>query len=105
VAAVDLERARRQVLVRRLRDAERPDRLLETAALDLFVLGRVRPLAERAAQIEALDAHAVSAEFRRLLAAGPSVAVTGQVGRGVRERLRRLVEPIQATKAPTPTSN
>lgn len=91
VSAEDLERARRQVLVRRLRDAERPDRLLETAALDLFVRGRVRSQAERAAEIEALDAAAVTAQFRRLRAAGPSIAVSGQVGRGVRERLRRLV--------------
>lgn len=94
IDAVDLERARRQVLVRRLRDAERPDRLLEAAALDLLVLGRVRSLAECAAQIESLSAEAVAAEFQRMLAVGPSVAVTGQVGRGVRERLRRLVAAV-----------
>jgi predicted Zn-dependent peptidase len=91
VAAVDLERGRRQVLVRRLRDLERPDRLMEMAALDLFVLGRVRPPAEWALLIEALSAEAVRGVFQGLLAVGPSVAVAGQVGRGVRERLRRIL--------------
>jgi hypothetical protein len=77
--------------VRRLRDLERPDRLMEMAALDLFVLGRVRPPAEWALLIEALSAEAVRGVFQGLLAVGPSVAVAGQVGRGVRERLRRIL--------------
>ncbi|MCK6425001.1 MAG: insulinase family protein [Burkholderiaceae bacterium] len=90
ISPTDLERARRQVQVRRLRDAERPDRLLETAALDLFVLGRVRPVAERIAQVEGVSAEALQAWFASCLEAGASIAVTGQVGRGVRERLRQL---------------
>lgn len=90
ISPTDLERARRQVQVRRLRDAERPDRLLEAAALDLFVLGRVRPVAERIAQADTVSAEALQAWFADRLAGGVSIAVTGQVGRGVRERLRQL---------------
>jgi predicted Zn-dependent peptidase len=91
VDAVDLERARNQLLVRRLRAQERPWRLLEDAALDLFALERVRTPGERAARIGAVDADDVRAAFRRMLDAGVSVAVAGQVGRGVRDRLRALV--------------
>ncbi|WP_088279650.1 pitrilysin family protein [Ideonella sp. A 288] len=91
VDAVDLERAQRQILVRRLRDQEHPVRLLEDAALDLFALGRVRSRAERMQRIQAVGAGDVRDAFQRLLGAGLSVAVTGQVGRGVRDRLRDIV--------------
>jgi len=42
VGQVDLERARNQIAVRRMRSQERPVRRVEDAALDLFVHGRVR---------------------------------------------------------------
>ena len=42
VDAVDLERARNQIVVRRLHDAEKPLRRLEDAALEVFVHGRLR---------------------------------------------------------------
>ena len=91
VDAVDLERARHQIQVRRLRALERPSRQLEDAALDLFALGRVRGVAERAARLAAISAEEVRAAFQRMHSAGVSVSVAGQVGRGVRERLRGLV--------------
>jgi predicted Zn-dependent peptidase len=91
VDEVDLERARNQLLVRRLRSQERPWRLLEDAALDLFALGRVRTPAERAARIAGVGVDDVRTAFARMLEHGVSLAVAGQVGRGVRDRLRGLV--------------
>ncbi|MDH4287670.1 MAG: insulinase family protein, partial [Aquincola sp.] len=51
IDAAELSRARNQLRVRRLRDAEKPLRRLEDAALDLFTLGRVRSIEERAAAL------------------------------------------------------
>ncbi len=91
VDAVDLERAHNQLAVRRLRALEDPLQRMEAAALDLFTLGRVRPPGERLAQLREVSAGQVRDCFCRLLAAGPSVAVTGAVARGTRDRLRRLL--------------
>ncbi len=91
VSAQDLERARNQVKVRRLRQLERPSRRLEQAALDLPVLGRLRPQAQWASRLAALDAEQMRQGFARMLAAGASVAVTGELGRGAGERLRGIV--------------
>lgn len=88
---VDLERAHNQLLVRRLRALEEPARRLEAAALDLFIHGRVRSLAEWRAGIAAVDGERVRALFARMLAAGPAVAVSGKVPRGLRERVRTLL--------------
>ena len=90
VDAVGLERARNQLVVRRLRDAERPTRRLEDAALDLFALGRVRPVAEAAARSEAVTAANVRDAFARLLGTKAAVAVVGKVRKGVPERVREL---------------
>jgi len=92
VEAVDLERAQHQLAVRRLHQRERPMRALEDAALDWFALGRVRGAGEREARMRALGAADVRTAFERMLAAPLSLAVTGQVRRGTRERLSRLVE-------------
>jgi predicted Zn-dependent peptidase len=87
VEAVDLERARNQVTVRLLRDHEQPARAMETAALDLFVLGRVRTVAQRVDAVQAVTAPQVRTAFGRMLAAGPALAVTGNLPRGVSQRL------------------
>jgi predicted Zn-dependent peptidase len=92
VAPVDLERAQHQLAVRRLHQRERPMRVLEDAALDWFALGRVRGAGERDARLRALGAADARAAFERMLAAPVALAVTGQVRRGTRERLSRLVE-------------
>ena len=92
VREVDVQRARHQLLVRRLRALERPAQRLEDAALELFALGRVRSPAEHTARIEALGAADVRRAFARMRAAGPSLAVTGHTGRGVRARLRAAWE-------------
>jgi predicted Zn-dependent peptidase len=91
ISAVDLERAHNQLLVRRLRALEEPARRLESAALDLFIHGRVRSLAEWRAAIAAAGAEPVRALFQRMLQAGPAVAVTCKLPRGLRERVRTLL--------------
>jgi predicted Zn-dependent peptidase len=88
---VDLERARNQIAVRRLRARERPARRIEDAALELYALGRIRSHAERMDALAGVDAAALQHCYRQMLAAGVSLAVTGQVGRGVGERARRIV--------------
>lgn len=83
----DLERARNQLLVRRLQAAERPQRLLEAAVLDWLSLGRVRPFDEDVARLHALGVNEVRDTFARLLAPGATVAVTGRVPRGLKDQL------------------
>lgn len=91
VDPVDLDRAKHQLRVRRLRAQEKPMQQLEEAALDLFTFGRVRPLDEQLARLDALDAEAVRALFERLLADGLSAVAVGQVGRAAGDRLRRAL--------------
>jgi predicted Zn-dependent peptidase len=95
VSPVDLERARNQIAVRHLRAQEQPYQRLEDAARDLFALGRVRPRGELLARVQAVTADEVRAEFRRMMAAPASVAVTGKVAQGVSERVRALVTPAR----------
>jgi predicted Zn-dependent peptidase len=91
VETADLERARRQLRVRRLRAHERPMHCLEDAALDLFAFGRVRSPAQRLAQLHAIEREAVRALFERMLAAGPAAALVGRVGRGAGQRAQALL--------------
>ena len=91
VDAQDFERARNQIAVRRLRAHDKPSRRLEAAALDLFVHGRVRTQAERLAAIESVSAEAVRAAFEQMLAAGLSLAITGQVKRAAGHRAQEIV--------------
>jgi predicted Zn-dependent peptidase len=91
VDPVDLERARSQVLVRLMRHDERLTQRTEDAALDLFALQRVRPAAERLAQVQAVSGDQVRAAFARMHAAGVSVALTGSVGRAGTPRVREAL--------------
>ena len=91
VSAIDLERARNQIAVRRLRAQERPGRRVEDAALDLFVHGRVRSPEELRARVEAVSADQVRETFARMLAASPVLALAGKLGALTGERLRELV--------------
>ena len=86
----DLERARRQIAVRTLRNEERPSRRLEDAALDLFVHGRVRSRAELMARALDVSSASVRQVFERLLATPAAVAIAGRVKRGASERAREL---------------
>jgi predicted Zn-dependent peptidase len=84
---VDLQRARNQMAVRRMRSRERPMRRLETAAQDLFHLGRLRSDAEIAAQDDAVDAATLRALFERMLRQPAAAAVAGKLAQGTREHL------------------
>jgi predicted Zn-dependent peptidase len=86
--AVGLERARNQLVVRSLRHQERPAWRLETAAIELFVLGRLRSPARWREQVAAVTADEVSAAFRHMLAAPPAVALAGSLRQGLKERVR-----------------
>ena len=89
---VDLDRARNQIMVRRLHDAEKPLRRLEDAALEAFVHGRLRSPAQTLARMQALSADEVREAFARMLAAGPSAAIVGSVRRGTGERAREILD-------------
>ena len=88
---VDLERARNQIAVRRLHEAEKPLRRLEDAALEVFVHGRLRSADEALARLRAVVADDVREAFAQMLAAGPSAAIVGRVGRGTGDRARAIL--------------
>jgi predicted Zn-dependent peptidase len=96
IEPVALERARNQVTVRLLRARERPLRRLEDAAQDLYAIGRVRSRAEAMDAVRAVDARAVRAAFERMLAAKPSVAIAGRIGKATFERLKERVPSLCA---------
>ena len=90
---VGFERARNQIAVRSLLAHERPARRIEAAAIDLFVLGRVRSQAEVAAAVGDVTPDQVRMTFEQMLAARASVAVAGKVGKGLNERILGLMLP------------
>jgi predicted Zn-dependent peptidase len=92
VDPLDLERAQHQLLVRKLREHERPHRLLEDAALDLLMLGRVRAPAEWQQRLQAVTADEVRAAFARLWAAGPTVALAGELPRAASQRVKKILQ-------------
>lgn len=91
-APADLDRARQQLAVRALRAQERGLRWLEDQALDWMATDRLRPDEERTARLMAVTAEDVRAFFARLLRHPPAVALTGAVGRGMRDRLRQALD-------------
>ena len=102
IDAVALERARRQIVVRHLRELERPGRLLESAVLDLFALGRVRSRAETLQALQQVSSAQVRDGFAAMLQAGASVAVAGKLGRGLEPRLREWAAPLLRGAMPAP---
>ncbi len=88
VAPVDLERAKNQIRVRRLRGLEKTGRRLEEAALDALLLGRLRARADWLARMDAVDADALRGLFSRMATSGAALAMTGRVPRGSAERAR-----------------
>ncbi len=88
---IDLDRARNQIAVRRLHDAEKPLRRLEEAALETFVHGHLRAPGEVLARLQAVSADEVRSAFAHMLAAGPSAAIVGRVSRGTGERAREIL--------------
>jgi predicted Zn-dependent peptidase len=94
VDAAALQRARRQIAVRHLRELERPGRRLETAVLDLFALGRVRSRAETLQALQDVGAEQVRDGFAAMLRAGAAIAVAGKLRRGPDDRVRTMAAPI-----------
>jgi predicted Zn-dependent peptidase len=92
IDGAELRRARNQVLVARMRTLERAGRRIEDAALDLFALGRTRSHEEWLDRIASVTAAKVQRLFERMLAAGPAVALTGNVRPGMRERAATLLK-------------
>ncbi|MEO8924357.1 MAG: pitrilysin family protein, partial [Caldimonas sp.] len=92
IEAVDLERAKNQIAVRRLRASERPSRRLEDAALDLLSLGRARAHAELLQHSESVTAAQVQAAFAHMLEAPEAIAIAGKIRKGTLERARELFE-------------
>ena len=91
IDADDLERARHQIVVRRVRARERSQRRLEDAALDLFALGRVKPHAQAIEAVRAVSADALRDHFAQLLATPPAVALAGELPRAASERVREIL--------------
>jgi predicted Zn-dependent peptidase len=89
-----LQRARQQLVVRHLRDQERPARRLETATLELFALGRVRPGAESLQALQDVAAAQVREHFAAMLSEGASVAVAGKLRRSPEAALREWTAPL-----------
>ena len=91
IDAVGLERARNQIIVRGLCAQETPMQRLEAAALDLFTFGRIREREEVMAGFAAVSSDQVREAFARMQDAGAAVALAGRIGKGVPERIARIV--------------
>lgn len=80
-AAIDpvhLERAKNQLIVARVRAAERTYAAMEQAVEELLATGAVLPMAKAIATIEDIGAEEVRAVFGRMLAHPPALAITGK---------------------------
>ncbi|QHI96795.1 insulinase family protein [Xylophilus rhododendri] len=75
---VQLERARNQLTVSRVRAAERSYATMEQAVEELFASGAVTPMARTLALIEDIGAEEVREVFVRMLAHPPALAMTGK---------------------------
>jgi predicted Zn-dependent peptidase len=80
VSRVDMERAHNQLAVRHLRNRERPYRVLEDAAQDLFVHGRVRSDEEVDDTIAAVGGADVRRVFEAMATQSASAALVGRLG-------------------------
>ncbi len=99
IDSVDLARARKQLTVRWLRHQERASRRIEASVLELFALGRLRPMAQRLDALAAVSAAQVRAVFATMLAAPPALAITGSVGRAVAQRALGAIGESDASGA------
>ncbi|MDM0046568.1 pitrilysin family protein [Variovorax dokdonensis] len=78
IEAVQLERAKNQLIVSRVRAGERTYVAMEQAVEELFACGTVTPTADAIAAIEDIGAAEVQAVFERMLANPPAVAIAGK---------------------------
>ncbi|HZY17844.1 MAG TPA: pitrilysin family protein [Ramlibacter sp.] len=75
---VHLERARNQLVVSRVRSAERTYATMERAVEELFARGTVTPADDAIAMLDSITADEVRAVFDRMLAQPPALAITGK---------------------------
>lgn len=87
IDADDLQRARHQLRVRQVRQAENLPRVMEEAALDLFFRGGLRSDEDRRDALAAVSPQAVQARFELLLQRPPAVALVGPVTRAMAGRV------------------
>jgi predicted Zn-dependent peptidase len=92
-----LERARNQLVVARVRSAERTYATMERAVEELFVRGAVTPVSDTIAMIESITADEVRAVFQRMLANRPALAITGKAAS--KTAARRLAARLAAAAA------
>jgi predicted Zn-dependent peptidase len=78
IDCVQLERAKNQLTVSRVRAAERPFATMEQTVEELFTHGTVTPMAQTLAMIDDIGAEEVRLVFERLLIHPPAVAITGK---------------------------
>jgi predicted Zn-dependent peptidase len=92
IDSVQLERAKNQLIVSRMRAGERTYAAMEQAVEELFASGTVTPTAGAIAAIEDICAAEVQAVFERMLANSPAVAIAGKgaSGRTARQLAARL---------------
>jgi predicted Zn-dependent peptidase len=94
IAPLHLERARNQLVVARVRSAERTYATMEHAVEELFVRGAVTPVSGTIALIESITADEVRAVFERMLANQPALAITGKAAS--KATARRLAGTLAA---------
>lgn len=75
---VQLERAKNQLIVSRVRAGERTYAAMEQAVEELFASATVTPMAAAIAAIEDIGAAEVQAVFKRMLLNPPAVAIAGK---------------------------
>jgi hypothetical protein len=70
-------------------------RRLEEAAVDLFVLGRLRSNRERLDALQSVDGQAVRGSIETLLRHPPALAITGRAPAGTREHFAGLLKRFE----------
>jgi predicted Zn-dependent peptidase len=75
---VQLERAKNQLVVSRVRASERTYATMEQAVEELFAIGGITSTKESIAMIETITAGEVQAVFERMLQNPPALAITGK---------------------------
>lgn len=91
---VQLERAKNQLVVSRVRSSERPYATMERAVEELFVHGMVTAPGETLSMIESVTADEVRAAYERMLLHRPALAITGKSATG--KHARELADMLAA---------
>ncbi len=95
IDADDLQRARHQLRVRQVRQAENLPRVMEEAALDLLFRGALHTDADRREALESVDAEAVRQRFETLLLQPRALVLVGPVTRAMVQRVGAEADAAQ----------